>query len=460
MSALFRDAFDHAATGMALVNPEGGWLHVNPSLCGILGYPETELLPLSFFDLIHPEEAEESPLEQLLAGEMFSYQAERRYRHRRGHWVWVVESVSLVRDDNGAPLYFIFQIEDISRRKIAEAELLAATQELQERVAQLERRTTEMALVGEMGELLQSCRTTGEAHKIMGRMLPQLFPGDSGALLISNRSRDHVEAAVQWGEILTSDPYFAPDDCWSLRRSRPNIVRDPEMDLPCPHAASGAQNYFCLPLLAGRETLGVLHVAKREIVDEAALQLARTAGEQIALALSNLSLQETLRNQSVRDGLTGLFNRRYLEEALEREIHRAARSERPLAIVLADVDFFKKFNDTYGHEIGDLVLREVAQLLDSRLRKADFACRYGGEEFVLILPEADLENARNKAEALRAAVKTLEVQSGRESVGPISLSLGVAVFPENGKEVETLLKAADSALYRAKHEGRDRVVTA
>ncbi len=457
--ASFQDAFDHAVIGMALVNPEGGWLRVNPSLCGILGYPEGELLPLSFLDLRHPDEWEGGggTLRSLLAGEMFSYQAERRYRHRRGHLVWVLESVSLVRDAEGTPLYFIFQIEDISRRKAAEVELLAATEELQARVAQLERRTTEMALVGEMGELLQSCRTTGEAHKIIARMLPQLFPGDSGALLIMNRSREGVEAAVQWGESVTSDPYFAPDDCWSLRRSRPNVVRDPEIDLPCPHVTADLGNYLCLPLMAGRETLGVLHLAHQDALDEATLQLARTADEQIALSLANLGLQETLRNQSVRDGLTGLHNRRYLEEALERELGRAARSERPLALILIDVDHFKRFNDNFGHETGDAVLRAIAEMLGSNLRKADIACRYGGEEFVLIMPEADLENAVSKAQSLREAAKALDVRHEREEIGPITLSLGVAAFPALGSDGEALLKVADEALYRAKREGRDRV---
>jgi diguanylate cyclase (GGDEF)-like protein/PAS domain S-box-containing protein len=461
--ASFKDAFDHAVIGMALVNPEGQWLLVNPSLCGILGFTEMELLPRAFQDFTHPDDLETdlASIRQLLAGEIFSYQAERRYRRRSGPYVWVLQSVSLVRDDDGLPLYFIFQIEDITHRKAAEAELRQAHADLRARVDELERRTQEMALVGEMGELLQSCRTVAEAHRIIGRMMRQLFPQESGALCLMNSGRSHLEALVTWGSGIDTETYFPPEDCWSLRRNRLNIVGDPEVDLPCQHVRPTAHNYACLPLLAGREALGVLYLHRgHTALDEAALQLARAAGEQIALALANLQLQETLRNQSVRDGLTGLYNRRYLQESLEREINRATRTGRPVAVIISDVDHFKKFNDTHGHEAGDAVLVAVANLFLTKLRKADIPCRFGGEEFVLILPEANLEDAAAKAESLRAAVRELEITHDRDVLGRITLSLGVAAFPEHGAEPDLLLKLADEALYEAKRGGRDQVVCA
>jgi len=458
-TASFKDAFDHAVIGMALVNPEGQWLLVNPSLCGILGYTEEELFPLAFQDFTHPEDLETdlSSIRQLIAGEMFSYQAERRYRRRTGEYVWVLQSVSLVRDDDAFPLYFIFQIEDITRRKAAEAELIEAHEQLKWRVAEMERRTAEMSIMGEMGELLQSCRTVPEAHRIVARMMRQLFPSEAGALCVMNGARDHMTAVVTWGEV-TTERYFPPDDCWSLRRSRLNVVQDPETDLVCPHVDGFPGSYLCLPLMAGREVQGLLHLVRpRREFDDASQQLARTAGEQIALAMANLQLQETLRNQSVRDGLTGLYNRRYLGEALERELNRAERAGRTLSVIILDIDHFKKFNDTFGHDAGDTVIKTVAHFVHANLRRADIACRYGGEEFVLILPEANLEDALIKAEALRAAVSQLDVRHDRESLGTVTISLGVSGFPDHASNVDALIKVADEALYRAKKGGRNRV---
>lgn len=461
-AATFKDAFDHAVIGMALVNPEGQWLMVNPSLCGILGLTEDELFPLAFQDFTHPDDLEQdlASIGQLFAGEMFSYQAERRYRQRSGNYVWVLQSVSLVRDDDGLPLYFIFQIEDISRRKAAEAALVETHRQLTIRLEEMERRSTEMSLIGEMGELLQSCRTVPEAHRIVARMLGQLFPNEGGALCVMNATRDHLTAVVKWGHVQT-DEYFVPDDCWSLRRSRINVVNDPGTDLACPHVLAATDPYLCVPLMAGREAQGLLHLVGRAgPYGEAATQLARTAGEQIALALANLKLHETLRNQSVRDGLTGLYNRRYLEEALERELNRANRASRPLALIILDIDHFKRFNDSFGHETGDAVLRAVASFVHDNLRRADISCRFGGEEFVLILPEAGLDDALAKAESLREGVERLDLRHDREPIGPITISLGVAAYPDHGGQMDALVKAADEALYRAKRDGRNRTQAA
>ena len=159
----------------------------------------------------------------------------------------------------------------------------------------------------------------------------------------------------------------------------------------------------------------------------------------------------------MRDGLTGLFNRRYLEETLDREVNRTRRSGRSFSLIISDIDHFKKFNDTHGHEAGDAVLKAVASLLQAKLRVADIACRFGGEEFVLILPEAFLADALLKAESLRAAVQALLLQYAGKDLGPVTLSLGVACFPEHGPNAEVIMRSADDALYRAKHAGRNRV---
>jgi diguanylate cyclase (GGDEF)-like protein len=196
------------------------------------------------------------------------------------------------------------------------------------------------------------------------------------------------------------------------------------------------------------------------ILNESKRHLATAVAENIALALANLQLREELHAQSIRDPLTGLFNRRYLEESLKQLLHFARRKKQPLGMIMLDVDYFKRFNDTYGHDAGDLVLQKIAAYLQNNIRGSDIACRYGGEEMIIILPEASLENTRQRAEQLRAGIKGLKIRHNNQSLDKITVSLGVSAYPENGNSSQELFEAADSALYQAKAQGRDRVITA
>jgi diguanylate cyclase (GGDEF)-like protein len=195
-------------------------------------------------------------------------------------------------------------------------------------------------------------------------------------------------------------------------------------------------------------------------LSEAKRQLAEAVAAQLGLGLANVQLREVLRIQSIHDPLTGLFNRRYMEETLEREVHRARRGGKPMSVLILDIDSFKQQNDVFGHEGGDAVLRELGRLLRESLRKEDIPCRYGGEEFVLVLPDAVLQGAVRRAEQLREAVKHLSIPYQGRKIGSITVSIGVAAFPEHGQDGRALLQAADVALYQAKHEGRDRVSVA
>ena len=173
-----------------------------------------------------------------------------------------------------------------------------------------------------------------------------------------------------------------------------------------------------------------------------------------------LKSEALLREQSVRDHLTGLFNRRYMEETLERELHRASRNQHSLGVIMLDVDDLKRFNDTYGHAAGDAILRAMGNLLVGHVREEDIACRYGGDEFLIILPDASRKVTHTRAELICKDTKQFHLQFEGQSLEAITFSLGVAVFPENGSTSATLLKTADNALYRAKREGRGRVVEA
>src|SRR5258707_1462703 len=251
-----------------------------------------------------------------------------------------------------------------------------------------------------------------------------------------------------------------------------HFVDEPSSAVLCGHLSGwSAVAHLCVPNTAQGESLGTLHVHRNPVspagtkeriraLSAEKRQLATAVAEQVGLALANLRLRETLRLLSVRDPLTGLFNRRFMQESLERELRRSARSGRPLGGILLDVDHFKQFNDSYGHEAGDIVLRELGGLLRSQIRGEDVACRVGGEEFLLILPDTSLEVTQQRAEKLREASKRVSIRYGGRPLGVITLSMGVVEFPAHGTTCDVILRSADDALYQAKAQGRDRVVVA
>jgi diguanylate cyclase (GGDEF)-like protein len=256
-------------------------------------------------------------------------------------------------------------------------------------------------------------------------------------------------------------PTFGPEDCWALRRGQPHFLSDDQTGLACKHArGEGARSMLCVPLLASGEMLGTLHLSSRGSITPAVRKRADLVSDQIAMALANLKLREKLRNQSIRDALTGLFNRRYTEETLVRELHRAERQRSSISILAIDVDHFKRFNDSFGHEAGDLVLRSIGTFLLEQTRGGDVASRMGGEELLVMLPGAALDDARAKAEQLRQGIKQLVLSHLGAPLGKVTISIGVAAFPQHGRNPDELLRTADASLYQAKHQGRDRVVVA
>jgi diguanylate cyclase (GGDEF)-like protein/PAS domain S-box-containing protein len=366
------------------------------------------------------------------------------------------------------PSKLVGSLQDVTERVQGEARLQKANQELAERVKELQQRSKEITILSEMGSRLQTCQTADEAYVEISVAAEQLFPKWAGALCITRASRTAVETVADWGEASHRERVFLPDECWALRRGQPQLYRSDEKATPCRHAdMTDVAECFCVPLMAQGEALGIVSLQKMRSQaspepsspssDEAARRLAIVFAEQVGLALGNLKLRESLRNQSICDALTGLFNRRYMEESLEREFSRAIRKKTGVAIIMVDIDHFKRFNDTHGHQAGDALLRSLGDLLKRGTRGQDIACRFGGEEFVLVLCESSLNGALQRAELLRQQVKQLSVESGGQLLGPVSISSGVAVFPDHGTSIGDVLKAADQAMYCAKREGRDRV---
>jgi len=360
--------------------------------------------------------------------------------------------------------------ESVSQDALRVREDLAhVNQELSDQVQELHRRSDEETLIRDMSDLLQTCLTSEEAFQVLRRATQRLFPTESGALCILNSSRSLLEPVASWGAFPPADGVFAPQDCWALRRGRIQFLEDSPSGLICRHLGPDpAPDSICAPLMAQGEALGLLYLRGQcgpsltpdRRKSEARRLLAAAVADRIALALANLKLCESLRWQSIRDQLTGLFNRRYMEESFDRELRRAIRNGRALGVIMLDVDHFKNFNDTLGHASGDALLTALGDFLQSRTRREDIACRYGGEEFVLILPEADLAVTQQRAEELREEVKQLRVRHRGKALDKITLSLGVASYPEHGDTANELIRIADAALYRAKVEGRDRVVLA
>jgi diguanylate cyclase (GGDEF)-like protein/PAS domain S-box-containing protein len=359
-------------------------------------------------------------------------------------------------------------LEDITERRQMEEELFKANEKLKVWVYEFSRRNRDITLLNEMGDLLQACHTLEEAYAGVGQYMPLMFPDGSGALFVYHEKKNAVEAAVHWGESPPGATAFSRDECWALRKGREHLVQDPGSGLLCGHLAGiAAASYLCVPIVTHNEDLGLLLLLKKakesseeEPLSEAKKRLATTAAKQIALSLANLNLRNSLLQQAIHDPLTGLFNRRYMEETLEREILRVRRKEAPLGIIMLDIDHFKKFNDSCGHEAGDTLLQFLGNFLQANIRQEDIACRYGGEEFILIMPEAPLEVTRLRAEKLRQGVEKLQVEYQGRPLGPVTVSLGVAVFPDHGNNGEALIRAADAALYRGKQGGRNRVMTA
>jgi diguanylate cyclase (GGDEF)-like protein len=328
---------------------------------------------------------------------------------------------------------------------------------------ELTARSQRVTLLARMGELLQSCMTKEEVFSAALGFAPRIFPSTRGCVWLLNAQRNLAEVIGSWSDCQLPAVVFDPSSCWALRTGHPHLVVAGDDTARCAHAACVQNTYLCIPILAQGEALGILHVqATDEMMPlgEAELSFKTTFAEQVGLSISNIRLREALRTQSIRDPLTGLYNRRYLEEMLEREIRRAVRSEQSLGILMLDLDNFKTFNDTYGHDAGDTVLREAGTFLANSIRAEDVVCRFGGEEFVVILPTANLEASRARGERIRSKLRELIVLHQGQSLGVITVSVGVAALPTHGTSARELLQAADAALYRAKREGRDRVVTA
>lgn len=369
---------------------------------------------------------------------------------------------------------FILVLLGIAYVLLDQAEARAAASELsaREALAELQRvrisqtsRTGDLELLGRYGNLLIGCIDLAEVLQISEQMLSLLLPDCAGTIYPLIDGEGLAEATHLWGNHTGKTKLQASsDECLCMQSKRVHIGHGDSPETLCAHvlARNSGENLVavCIPLTAQRESLGWIYLSATGPGPLPKLQVAVAAADQLALALANLKLRQSLRDLSVRDPLTGLFNRRFLSESLGREMARSKRRDLPLAVLAFDLDHFKDFNDRYGHAAGDAVLVAFARILQSNSRSEDIACRQGGEEFVLILPEMDGAVAMRRAVNLMNVMSTMDVLHDGQLLPKLTTSIGLAVFPENGPDPKALLAQADQALYEAKAQGRNQVVVA
>ena len=470
--------FSSIGDGVAITNATGSVLYFNAAGRKILGIsPEstpdvyTHGSDLYYLHDFAPLPREDLPLVRALRGEE-TRDVELFVRPESlPDGALITMNARPLRDRQGRIVGGAAVFHDVGARKRAEDELRAANAKLGEWVSELERRAQVTLLMNDMADLLQSCRTMEEFYTVVSRYAARIFDSEPGAVYAVNSSRSAIEMVVRWGDWPAPDAVYAPDACWALRRGRMHRAGAGALGPECHHAMPlGEGAHVCIPMMGQGEALGVLNVRQSpapaivgaelgSAVAESRLRTIISVAEHVALSLANLKLRDTLRMQAIRDPLTSLFNRRHMEESFERELARGARAHQPVSVFMIDIDHFKRFNDTFGHAAADVVLRETASLIRAQIRSDDIACRFGGEELVVILPEASRERAVERANVLRLAISQQQVSYRGAALGGITASFGVATYPNDGMTVESLLRAADEALYEAKRAGRNRVCT-
>jgi diguanylate cyclase len=476
----FGGAFNHAAIVMALVWPDGRWLQVNPALCGLVGYSEPELLTTSFQQITHPDDLDTDLafVEQMLRGEIASYQMEKRYIHKDGHTLWALLSVSLVRDIHGAPQYFVSQIQDITQRRLHEAErqalidqLLTALDErdtaLRQSSAALQRTESLYELAGTLSQtqvvstvlqtMVESAARTLPAHRVVlitvdtaTRRVEQQLEAGPGARHVAPLTFDELTEGLSGVVLREGQPVLSlkgtPDSRESEAVQQRRIYDQAGSILVAPIQIRGT--------MLG--TVTAINAPDQADFTPPDVDLLLTLANHAAVAIERTMLLAELQELATRDALTGLLNRRAWREQSERLVVLAERSGSPLSVALLDADRFKRINDTYGHAAGDRALQAISACVQQSVRRSDVVGRYGGEELVVLLPETDSAAAEQVAERMRRQVADEVIDTGSQTLR-VTVSVGIATAQGGRIDLDLLLGQADQALYEAKEDGRDCV---
>jgi diguanylate cyclase (GGDEF)-like protein/PAS domain S-box-containing protein len=448
--AQYRALFNQSNDAVFLLDLQGNHVLVNQSACDILGYTEEELKKLSYKDISAEIEQINEIMKRLLSGELVPV-FERMFRKKSGEVFPVEINVELVRDDFGNPIHIQSIVRDITERKRIE-EIIRHQNKM---LSKLHEITLDLLKQDDLLQLLQ---------KIVD-LSAEFLDAEHGGLMLVEDEVLVVKAVTENLKHLLGTPVRkdAGAVSWqTFESTQPVVVSEYSQakyseDVPNQFALHASAGF---PIISEEKCIGVLSFGRTKPnydFTEEQIQFGKLFANLSALVIENVQLRETLHEQSIHDSLTGLFNRRYMEETLKQEISRAARQNHPLGIIMIDIDHFKNFNDSFGHQAGDSLLSQLGQFLQTNIRAEDIACRYGGEEFILIMPDAQLETVQKRAEQVCEEVKKIKLQGINQE---ITLSLGVAMYPQHGKNMDEVIHAADQALYQAKRNGRNQVVVA
>lgn len=466
----YRVLIEHSVQGIVVLQ-NGRIVFANPAVAAITGYAVEEILAMSqraVSSMLYPDDRGIVVAREWYRQSGKSVRPHYTFRiltkDAKVRWL---EAFSSRIEFHGTPAVQVACV-DISERKQMEESMRQANEQLTEWVNELQWHNHDLKVLNELKDSLQSCTSFTDMCEVISRFGRKLFPGQTGALYLLT-DHGHLAQAAAWGNSLPDQRHIAPPTCPVLDNGKTHLVMgaNSEVCRRCPlgnQARATTFPYVCVPLHSKGHTVGLLHVYHTAPHTDAWLdhwyQLTVTIAQQFGLELANVKSRRHLHQQATRDPLTGLFNRRYLNEVLKWELQQGQQQQHSVGVILLDIDHFKQFNDTYGHDGGDVLLRAVGSLLRERIRGTDIACRYGGEEFILVLPGASIECTRARAEQIRLLVKELRVEHNGQPLSAITASMGVACAPAHGVTSDLIIKAADDALYRAKASGRDRVVVA
>ncbi|NOV31910.1 diguanylate cyclase [Methylomonas sp. ZR1] len=447
-----RSLIEASLDPLVTISAEGKIMDVNSATEKVTGVPRQQLIGSDFSTYFtDPQKARDGYRLAFSQGKVTDYPL--AICHTSGQITEVMYNASVYRDEKGDVAGIFAAARDVTALKKAQTELEAAILHMQ--------------LIREMTDLLQSCQKMDEAYPIIKAALVRLFADSVGGLYMLDAAGNSLVLADAWGSGESElEAVFTPDECWGMRRGCIHMARVGQSINPvCSHVKPGTSPYLCIPLLAHSRALGLIYIEHRftsghpeDIQRE--LSIAEAAADSARLALANLSLREELHELSIRDPLTGLFNRRFLEEVLDRELLRMSRCGKMLAVAMVDIDHFKIFNDNYGHDAGDEVLKKTAQLMNGFREGSDMVCRFGGEEFVVVTTEIQPDKILQRLDALRVAIESLSLKFGNHQLPQVTVSIGVAIYPVHGGTRLDLLTRADQALYVAKEAGRNRLVVA
>lgn len=434
---------------------------VNQATCKLLDYTEDELIGKPLAMIFAEEQADTMPWLNDLIDKDSIHKIEKTYVSKDGRKIPVLFSGTAMRRNHGNILGIVCVALDIARRKRVEEELKRA-------VEQRDSNIKDLGYLMYFSTLMNEDVREENLISHMANALQEHFHPDILAVLTVDKVKNVFNASLitppmPVNQLIRGEAISDPSLCQVIRTGREFIVGDINKDLSC-DCFSYKMNeggYVGFPLLTNGATSGMVLMVKKEKGYWRNKEIHKLLLVYIGLtasALQRVKLMDITRRAAMTDALTGAYNRRFFDEMLKQQIALAKRRNESLGLVIADLDYFKKVNDTYGHIVGDRVLQEISRIMKNSIRSSDVLARYGGEEFVIVMPSIDLTNALKKAEGIRQHIESVKFTIdtfGRST--QITISIGVASFPEHGTDYDTLVAAADSALYKAKKGGRNRV---